>query len=224
MPVNSHLLKRLTLPNVYVTVNFNQGFVHSFPTYNQASYAAVRMVKNRGHDPFICLFRLGRHSGSKAKPLGRFGRFPTMDYDPNHCWGQWNTWDAEEEFIPKGTKRRRRRREQVICDERFPLPYVYQMETPVDDTFAPETPTRFSFYVDRRELTVRPVLITGRSEDLVRYDWPCMGSWGRGGVDKEAYFHGTAEWAMDQLLELMAAQGNLKDWIGDDDGADQADV
>lgn len=220
MPISSHLLKRLSLPPIFVAVNFNQGTVHSFLTYNQASRGVIRLVKRKHHayDPFFCLFRINKSSGSRAKPLGRFGRFPTMDYDPNQCWGEWHTWDDEEPFIPKGDRKRRRYRISAVNVEPVPTYKPYQMETPVEDSFQPETPMRFHFYVDRRELMVRPVLITGRYEDQVRYDWPCFGSWGRDGVDFEKYFHGTAEWAMEQLLEFMATEGNLKPWMGGDDG------
>lgn len=217
MPVDIRLMKRLPMPTVFVIVNFEEGLLHSFPTYNNACRGAIRLVR-RGVDPFMCLYRLGKLPGSRAKCLGRFGRFPTMDYDPNQCWGKWTTWKEEQEFIPKGKKQRKRYEHRAISGASLTEPEPYQMETPAEEGFVPETPTRFSFYVDRRELLVRPVLITGRSEDRVQFDWPCMGTWGRGGVDEERYFHGTAEWAMDQLLEFMAAQGNLTGWIGEGDG------
>lgn len=212
MAVNARLMKRLPMPSVFVAVNYNEGTLHSFPTYSFASRGAIRLVRN-GADPFLCLYSLGKYPGSRAKCLGRFGRFPTMDYDPNQCWGKFTSWEDDQPFEPKDNQKIRRSRYRVSIDPVEPPP-AYQMETPVDDAFVSETPTRFSFYVDRRELLVRPVLITGRSEDQVQFDWPACGGWGRGAVDNERYFHGTAEWAMDQLLEFMATEGNLKPWMG----------
>lgn len=221
MPINASLAKRLPMPTVFVTVNFNDGVLHSFPSYNFASRGAIRLVRN-GADPFIVLYRLGKFHGSRAKCLGRFGRFPTMDYDPNQCWGEFTTWEEEQEFIPKGRHTRPKYRHKPVRLDPLPQQVEYRTETPLEDGFAPETPTRFSFYVDRRELLVRPVLITGRSEDgQVRYDWPAFGSWCRHGVDDEQFFHGAAEWAMDQLLEFMAAQGNLGPWIKEEEDEQQ---